>query len=197
MDVKKEEESFNLSQASSCDYSMSQFRSDEPAFVAKQEATYNEDDSALNDDDDNDNDNDNDNDDVDDDEDMPLAMRKRKHEPIDELDGPEDDDDIPLLARKKIKKESKEKKNKKKRVKEELDSYSSDKVNKKKIKKVSRETKINRPKGSEREKKICKHCEKQIWICCRRMKSNRRMYHPQNLRARAKRKKRRKFGDGE
>lgn len=138
VDIKKEDESFNnLSQASSCDYSMSQFRSDEPPFEVKNEQSYAEEDSTLNDDqdDDDENDNDNDNEDMDDDqEDIPLAMRKRKQEPVDQ--GEDDDDDVPLLARKKVKKEPKEKS--KKRVKEEVDDdYSSAKPKKKKIKKVA------------------------------------------------------------
>lgn len=139
VDIKKEDESFNnLSQASSCDYSMSQFRSDEPPFEVKNEQSYVEEDSTLNDDqdDDDENDNDNDNEDMDDDqEDIPLAMRKRKQEPVEDQ-GEDDDDDVPLLARKKVKKEPKEKS--KKRVKEEVDDdYSSAKPKKKKIKKVA------------------------------------------------------------
>ncbi|XP_030567545.1 DNA topoisomerase 1 [Drosophila novamexicana] len=161
VDVKKEEDNFDLSQASSCDYSMSQFRADEPSFVAKQEATYTEDDSALNDDDDDD---DNDNDNNDDDEDMPLAMRKRKQEPSDEMDGAEDDDDdIPLLARKKIKKETKDKKNKKKRPKEELDDeYGSAKPKKKKVKKEN-EIKAEPVSPTKRSRKDKKDEEEEVW----------------------------------
>lgn len=135
VEIKKEDDTMNdLSQASSCDYSMSQFRADEPAFEVKHEQTYVEDDSTMND---NDQDEDEEMDD-DDEEDLPLAMRKRKQEAPDSANGGghDDDDDIPLLARKKVKKESKEK-NKKKRVKEENeDDYGSVKPKKKKIKKV-------------------------------------------------------------
>ncbi|KAL7744966.1 hypothetical protein ACLKA6_007236 [Drosophila palustris] len=165
VDVKKEEESFNLSQASSCDYSLSQFRSDEPAFVAKQEATYTEEDSALNDDDDDDeNDNDNADGDGDDDEDVPLAIRKRKQEPVDVMDGGEDDDDIPLLARKKIKKESKDKKSKKKRVKEEIDDdYGSLKPPKKKKVKKESEIKAETTSPTKTSRKVKKEEEEEVW----------------------------------
>ncbi|XP_034119099.1 DNA topoisomerase 1 isoform X1 [Drosophila albomicans] len=162
VDVKKEEESFNISQASSCDYSLSQFRPDEPSFVAKQEQTYNEEDSALNDDDDDEDEGNNENDD---DEDVPLAIRKRKQEPVDDFDGgADDDDDIPLLARKKVKKESKEKKNKKKRIKEEIDDDYGQKVPKKKIKKESEikaEVMTTSPTKTSRKGK--KDEEEEVW----------------------------------
>jgi len=136
VDIKKEDDSFNnLSQASSCDYSMSQFRADEPPFEVKHEQSYAEDDSTMN----NNDQDENDPEEMDDDEeDLPLAMRKRKQEAPDQADRgmDDDDDDIPLLARKKVKKEPKEK-SKKKRVKEEAeDDYGSVKPKKKKIKKV-------------------------------------------------------------
>jgi len=140
VDIKKEEESFNnLSQASSCDYSMSQFRADEPPFVVKHEQSYAEEDSTMNY-----NDHDDDADEMnDDEEDVPLAMRKRKQEATDRPDGGmdnDDDDDIPLLARKKVKKEKIKKESKeksKKRVKEEpSDDYGNVKPKKKKMKKV-------------------------------------------------------------
>ncbi|XP_030244302.1 DNA topoisomerase 1 [Drosophila navojoa] len=174
VDVKKEDDNFDLSQASSCDYSLSQFRSDEPEFVTKEEATYTEDD-----DDDNDNDNDNDtdkynnsnmnvdNEGEDEDEDMPLAMRKRKQEPSDEMDGngDDDDEDIPLLARKKMKKEEKDKKNKKKRPKVEVDDeYGSGKPKKKKVKK---ETEVKQEPSqtsqTKRSRKDKKEEEEEVW----------------------------------
>ncbi|XP_032308530.1 DNA topoisomerase 1 isoform X3 [Drosophila ananassae] len=162
VDIKKEDESFNnLSQASSCDYSMSQFRSDEPPFEVKNEQSYAEEDSTLNDDqdDDDENDNDNDNEDMDDDqEDIPLAMRKRKQEPVDQ--GEDDDDDVPLLARKKVKKEPKEKS--KKRVKEEVDDdYSSAKPKKKKIKKeLQAKTEVT---ASPTKRQKVKEEEEEVW----------------------------------
>ncbi|XP_022227051.2 DNA topoisomerase 1 isoform X1 [Drosophila obscura] len=174
MVIKKEDESFNLSQASSCDYSMSQFRADEPPFTLKQEdSTYNEEDSTMND---NDNDEDEemavDNDADEDEEDVPLAMRKRKQEAPDHShsssshrahhDGNDDDDDIPLLARKKVKKEHKEKSNKKKRIKEEADDeYGSSKHKKKKIKKESSEIKTEVVSPTKR--KGAKEEEEEVW----------------------------------
>ncbi|XP_046867297.1 DNA topoisomerase 1 isoform X2 [Drosophila willistoni] len=180
VDIKKEEDnSFNnLSQASSCDYSLSQFRSDEPSFETKHEQpSYAEEDSALQDDDYN-NDNDDDNDDnnengadeddeEDDEEDVPLAMRKRKQEPIaNNGDGYMDDynDDIPLLARKKIKKEPKEKSRKqKKRPKEELDDdYGSMKPKMKKVKKEP-EIKSETVSPTKRARKDKKDEEEEVW----------------------------------
>ncbi|KAH8355473.1 hypothetical protein KR084_011283, partial [Drosophila pseudotakahashii] len=163
VDIKKEDESFNnLSQASSCDYSMSQFRADEPAFEVKQEQSYAEEDSTMND---NDQDEEADADpeemDDDDEEDVPLAMRKRKQEAPDQADGgmDDDDDDIPLLARKKVKKEPKEKSKKNKRVKEEADDeYGSVKPKKKKIKKVKTEV-VSSP--TKRQK--VKEEEEEVW----------------------------------
>ncbi|XP_030377996.1 DNA topoisomerase 1 [Scaptodrosophila lebanonensis] len=148
-EIKKEEESFNLSQASSCDYSMSQFRADEPPFVLKQEATYTEDDSALND-----------FGEVDDEEDVPLAMRKRK-QVINDDEEENDDDDIPLLARKRIKKEAKEK-NKKKRPKEEFDDENgSTKPKKKKVKKEPSDIKAELVSPTKRKNK--KEEEEEVW----------------------------------
>ncbi|KAH8247953.1 hypothetical protein KR038_010870, partial [Drosophila bunnanda] len=164
VEIKKEDTSLNnLSQASSCDYSMSQFRADEPPFEVKHESTYVEDDSTMND-----NDQDQDEDaDMDDEEDVPLAMRKRKQdvfEPSNGGDGgQDDDDDIPLLARKKIKKEAKEK-NKKKRIKEEADDdYGSVKPKKKKIKKVKTEnvSPTKRQKIKEEEEEVWRWWEEE------------------------------------
>ncbi|XP_037727653.1 DNA topoisomerase 1 isoform X1 [Drosophila subpulchrella] len=160
VDIKKEDESFNnLSQASSCDYSMSQFRADEPPFEVKHEQSYAEEDSTMNN---NDQDEENDHEEMDDDEeDLPLAMRKRKQEAPDQADGGmDDDDDIPLLARKKVKKEPKEK-SKKKRVKEEAeDDYGSVKPKKKKIKKEA-EAKTEVVSPTKRQK--VKEEEEEVW----------------------------------
>ncbi|XP_017001462.2 DNA topoisomerase 1 isoform X2 [Drosophila takahashii] len=173
VDIKKEDESFNnLSQASSCDYSMSQFRADEPAFEVKHEQSYAEEDSTMNDNDqDEEADNepeemDNDNEEEDDDEeDVPLAMRKRKQEAPDQADGgmDDDDDDIPLLARKKVKKEPKEKSKKNKRVKEEPDDeYGSVKPKKKKIKK-EHEIKTEVVSSSPTKRQKVKEEEEEVW----------------------------------
>ncbi|KAH8391435.1 hypothetical protein KR200_006387, partial [Drosophila serrata] len=165
VEIKKEDTSLNnLSQASSCDYSMSQFRADEPPFEVKHESTYVEDDSTMND---NDQDQDEDADMDDDEEDVPLAMRKRKQEVLEPSNGGggghDDDDDIPLLARKKIKKEAKEK-NKKKRVKEEADDdYGSVKPKKKKIKKIKTEnvSPTKRQKIKEEEEEVWRWWEEE------------------------------------
>ncbi|XP_039497024.1 DNA topoisomerase 1 isoform X2 [Drosophila santomea] len=159
VDIKKEDESFNnLSQASSCDYSMSQFRADEPPFEVKQEQSYVEEDSTMNY-----NDQEDEPDEMDDDEeDVPLAMRKRKQEAPDHGDGGMDDDDIPLLARKKVKKEKIKKESKeksKKRVKEEpSDDYGSAKPKKKKLKK---EPEVVSP--TKRQKTKVKEEEEEVW----------------------------------
>ncbi|XP_039229435.1 DNA topoisomerase 1 isoform X2 [Drosophila yakuba] len=161
VDIKKEDESFNnLSQASSCDYSMSQFRADEPPFEVKNEQSYVEEDSTMNY-----NDQEDEPEEMDDDEeDVPLAMRKRKQEAPDHGDGgmDDDDDDIPLLARKKVKKEKIKKESKeksKKRVKEEpSDDYGSAKPKKKKLKK---EPEVVSP--TKRQKTKVKEEEEEVW----------------------------------
>ncbi|XP_043659926.1 DNA topoisomerase 1 isoform X4 [Drosophila teissieri] len=161
VDIKKEDESFNnLSQASSCDYSMSQFRADEPPFEVKHEQSYVEEDSTMNY-----NDQEDETEAMDDDEeDVPLAMRKRKQEAPDRGDGgmDDDDDDIPLLARKKVKKEKIKKESKeksKKRVKEEpSDDYGSAKPKKKKMKK---EPEVVSP--TKRQKTKVKEEEEEVW----------------------------------
>ncbi|XP_017115033.1 DNA topoisomerase 1 isoform X2 [Drosophila elegans] len=156
VDIKKEDESFNnLSQASSCDYSMSQFRSDEPPFEVKHEQSYTEEDSNINDQyDEAENEMD------DDEEDVPLAMRKRKQEEPDQADGGMDDDDIPLLARKKIKKEHKDKTKKKRVMMEAGDEYDIVKPKKKKIKQES-VVKIETVSPTKRQK--IKEEEEEVW----------------------------------
>uniref|UniRef100_A0A1I8M5L5 DNA topoisomerase I n=1 Tax=Musca domestica TaxID=7370 RepID=A0A1I8M5L5_MUSDO len=174
---------FDVSQASSCDYSMSQFKEDEPAFVAKEEASYNEDDSQEMDQDESQEQNyDDNNEDEDDDEDMPLAARKSKqqHQVIqeeedDEEDIPlakrkikaeedEDDEDVPLLARKKPKKE-KSKEKKKKRVKEEEDDYTE--VKPKKSKKTAAPTASVKTETASPTKRVKKEKkaeeEEEVW----------------------------------
>ncbi|KQS30319.1 DNA topoisomerase 1 isoform X2 [Drosophila erecta] len=160
VDIKKEDESFNnLSQASSCDYSMSQFRADEPPFEVKHEQSYVEEDSSMNY-----IDQDDEGEEMDDEEDVPLAMRKRKPEATDRSDGgmDDDDDDIPLLARKKVKKEKIKKESKektKKRVKDEPnDDYGSAKPKKKKMKK---EPEVVSP--TKRQKAKVKEEEEEVW----------------------------------
>lgn len=110
-----------MSEASSCDYSMSQFRADESAFYIKSEAPEGDDDSqesAFG----------NDTLDSQDDEDVPIAQRKKIKREISD-----DEDEMPLTARKKPKTEKKEKKIKREPSDDEEDDY--DKPKKKKIKK--------------------------------------------------------------
>lgn len=171
---REDERSFNVSQASSCDYSMSQFREDEPPFVAKEETSYKED-SNMKYDDEESPEEEYKPEEEDEDEDMPLAMRKAKSretpqeqmdEDEDEEDIPlakrkmkieeeeDDDEDVPLLARRKPKKESKSKSKdkKKKRVKEEEDDYADEKP-KKKIKKENKAVKTETVSPTKRVKK--------------------------------------------
>ncbi|KAM7350668.1 DNA topoisomerase 1 isoform 1-T3 [Cochliomyia hominivorax] len=184
--IKHEEDiKFNLSQASSCDYSMSQFRDDEPPFVVKEEASYQED--VKYEDEDTQEDEykpeEEEEEDEDEDEDMPLAMRRAKsrgtpQERMDEddeedvplakrkakIEEEDDDEDVPLLARKKPKKESKSKDKKKKRVKEEDDEYAAEKP-KKKVKK-EKNTSVNTETASptKRVKKEKKEQEEEeVW----------------------------------
>lgn len=112
-----------ISETSSCDYSMSQFRADESAFYIKSEAAEADDDnsqeSAFG----------NDTLDSQDDEDVPIAQRKKIKREISD-----DEDEMPLTARKKQKTEKKEKKIKREPSDgDEEDDY--DKPKKKKIKK--------------------------------------------------------------
>ncbi|XP_016973494.1 DNA topoisomerase 1 isoform X2 [Drosophila rhopaloa] len=158
VEIKKEESFNNLSQASSCDYSLSQFRSDEPPFEVKHEQSYAEDDSTMND-----NEQYEEPEEMDEDEeDVPLAMRKRKQEAPDQAHGgmDDDDDDIPLLARKKPKKESKEKKSKK-RVKEEADDMYAN-VKPKKIK-IKKEAEVKTEAVSPAKRQKIKEEEEEVW----------------------------------
>lgn len=119
-----------ISETSSCDYSMSQFRPDESAFSIKGEANDDSQESAYIDERDGVNFNNILNDNQDDDEDVPIAQRKKiKRELSDD-----DEDDVPLTARKKVKSEKKEKKIKRQPSDEEEDNE-YDKPKKKKIKK--------------------------------------------------------------
>lgn len=166
--VKIEEQSFNASQASSCDYSLTQFNKDEPPFEVKSEAETCGDDGAMEEDDE---------DDVplckrrsncliaddEDEEDVPLA--KRKVTKFEE----ESEEDVPLIARKKSKKDSKKDKQKakadkkKRKIKEEDGGdYSSERPNKKKVKKGEMKTEKSTPvKGVKREKKVEE--EPEVW----------------------------------
>lgn len=185
--VKREEDrSFNVSQASSCDYSISQFQEDEPAFIAKEEVSTPEDGFLKEEEDEEmpvevqveD-------EDEDEDEDMPLAMRRTKsrqsaqeneEEDEDEEDVPlakrkikaedddDDDEDVPLLARKKPKKEakSKSKDKKKKRIKEE--EYDEEEYEEKppsKVKKVVKAEPVSPNKRVKKEKK--NEEEDEVW----------------------------------
>lgn len=112
-----------ISEASSCDYSMSQFRADESAFSIKNEAAEADDDSqesAFGN---------NDTLDSQDDEDVPIAQRKKIKREISD-----DEDEMPLTARKKPKTEKKEKKIKRE-PSDDDEENDYDKPKKKKIKK--------------------------------------------------------------
>lgn len=113
-----------ISEASSCDYSMSQFRADESQFSIKGEADDESQESAIFAADGNDMLDSQE----DDDEDMPIAQRKKVKRELSD----DDEDDMPLTARKKTKTEKKEKKIKREPSDDE-DDY--DKPKKKKIKK--------------------------------------------------------------
>lgn len=173
--VKREEErSFNVSQASSCDYSLSQFQEDEPAFVAKQENSSQEDGFIKEDDDedmkevkqeegDEDEDVKLEEDDNDDDEDMPLAMRKTKSRQDDEED--DEMEDIPLAKRKiKVKIEEEEEEDDdedlpllaRKKPKKESKSKSKDK----KKKRIKEEEEDDDDMYDEKPKKKIKKAEK-------------------------------------
>lgn len=143
----------NLSQASSCDYSMSQFKADEPPFEIKEEAPFDDDSPMFKQEDPME----------DEEDDIPLFKRKSNaraaaiNEEEDEEDIPlvkrrmknevESDEDVPLLSRKKSKKESKkdkektkaDKKKKRQIKEEEEDDYDVGKPTKKKTKKVFKE----------------------------------------------------------
>ncbi|XP_055841696.1 DNA topoisomerase 1 isoform X2 [Episyrphus balteatus] len=151
----KREEVFNMSQASSCDYSMSQFKKDEPQFDIKEEASDNENEAnasgnnrqEIMDMEDEDVDplsipNSNsikEEEEEDDDDDVPLMKRKSTAINVDE----DSEEDVPLLQKKKqkVSKKEKEKKVEKKKdkkvkreIKDEEDDY-DEKPLKKKIKK--------------------------------------------------------------
>lgn len=113
-----------MSETSSCDYSMSQFRADESAFSIK--AEINDDSRGIGDYAGNDT-----IESQDDDDDVPIAQRKKIKRELAVVDG--DEDDMPLTARKKPKTEKKEKKIKREISDDEEDDY--DKPKKKKIKK--------------------------------------------------------------
>ncbi|XP_067640590.1 DNA topoisomerase 1 isoform X2 [Eurosta solidaginis] len=172
---KVEESNINISQASSCDYSMSQFKEDEPDFIVKEEAEVSGEEEPEQNTAECEEDDDEDiplakrkantqvrdplDDDVDDEEDIPLAKRKIKTD-IEE----DDDEDVPLLARKKVKKEasSGKSKNKKKRIKEEYeeDDYEESKPKNKKTKKV--EVKQETASPAKRKKKQDEE-EEEVW----------------------------------
>ncbi|XP_030755185.1 DNA topoisomerase I, mitochondrial [Sitophilus oryzae] len=159
---KETENHNNLSQASSCDYNMSQFDKNESCFensdeekVKKEEESQDEDFKPPKEEPE------------DSDEDVPLASRlghnKRKLESDPEED---DDDDVPLMARKKVKQEKKEEKKKKKKKRE--DSDIEDDFEEKKKKKVKKEKKVKvevkqeeSPKKGGRKKK--EEEQQEVW----------------------------------
>lgn len=113
-----------ISEASSCDYSMSQFKNDESAFSLKGEADDKSQESMCFERDGNDTLDGQE----DDDEDIPIGHRRRIKREISD-----DEDEMPLTARKRPKTEKKENKIKRELCDDEDDEY--DKPKKKKIKK--------------------------------------------------------------
>ncbi|XP_055910176.1 DNA topoisomerase 1 isoform X2 [Eupeodes corollae] len=173
------DEGFNMSQASSCDYSMTQFKKDEPPFDIKEEASDNENDVDVSG---NNNQQDimevdgdvdpltitsnsiKEEEEEDDDDDVPLMKRK----PPAELE--DSDEDVPLLQKKKqkVSKKDKEKKNDKKKekkvkreIKEEEDDY-DEKPLKKKIKKENA-TAVQATPTKKRGRAGVKEEEPEVW----------------------------------
>lgn len=124
-------ERLDLSQNSSCDYSLSQFKDEESSLPVKSENESYEENNFVEfkgepDEEDYENE--------ESEEDVPLSKRKKVES--------DSEDDAPLIARKKIKTEKKDKK--KKRVKEESD-YDEDESDYGKKKKVKRESSMSTP----------------------------------------------------
>ncbi|XP_050306633.1 DNA topoisomerase I, mitochondrial isoform X2 [Anthonomus grandis grandis] len=128
----------NVSQASSCDYNMSQFdknesqfemsegEEDQPQTNAHSQAEEEEYKPVKEEPEESD-----------DEEDMPLAARAQNKRKIDEDEEEDDDDDVPLMARKKVKKE--EKKKKKKKLESDYEDDEEEDFVPKKKKKVKKE----------------------------------------------------------
>lgn len=174
----RQDEMFNASQASSCDYSMTQFKKDEPPFDIKEEASDNENDSPSNNHQ-NEMDVDGDADPLsipnshsikeedeeeedDDDDDVPLMKRKSTAADMDDSE-----DDVPLLQKKKQKVSKKEKKVDKKKdkkvkreIKDEDDDY-DEKPLKKKIKKETPTT--SQASSTKRKSKAADEEEREVW----------------------------------
>ncbi|XP_066261662.1 DNA topoisomerase I, mitochondrial [Euwallacea similis] len=148
----------NLSQASSCDYNLSQFSKgestfenseDDQGYSEAQDESQDEDFKPAKEEEDSE-------------EDMPLQVRNkaaRINQNKRKLDEDEDDeeDDVPLMSRKKIKKEKEQKKKKKKHIDSDEDEYEDCKPQKKKKvkkEKIKQETiKEESPKKGGRKKK--------------------------------------------
>ncbi|XP_055591716.1 DNA topoisomerase I, mitochondrial-like isoform X1 [Uranotaenia lowii] len=180
-EIKKEEETFDVSQASSCDYSMSQFRPDETPFVIKEEALDPLANSACDDEDGEEEPQEQSTisapvkQESDSEDDVPLSKRKKK----------DDDDDFDGSHKKKKikteKKDKKEKKKKKRAAEEDLDDDDEEDYGaaKKKIKKeknkvvaktkvktevkkeVSSPTKGGRKKKEEEQQEVWKWWEEE------------------------------------
>ncbi|XP_060517379.1 DNA topoisomerase I, mitochondrial isoform X1 [Cylas formicarius] len=154
----------NFSQASSCDYNMSQFDRNESAFEYSDEERN----GNLENSQDEDFKVKQEKQEEDSEEDIPLASRmsnsKRKLESEEEED---DEDDVPLMARKKIKKEKsvkKEKSKKKRDLSEDEDVYCKPEK-KKKIKKEKGKVKqeIKTENESPKKKKKKEEDEQEVW----------------------------------
>ncbi|XP_025831306.1 DNA topoisomerase I, mitochondrial [Agrilus planipennis] len=137
--IKEEADDFNNdSTASSCDYSLSQFK-DEPQFTDAEEEADDPQRGVKKEQ-------------YDDDDDLPLAncsknSMKRK------IESEDDDDDVPLAKRTKIKKE-KDKEKKRKRTEDDETEYKPIKKEKKdkKVKKETLDISPNLKKGSKKKK---------------------------------------------
>lgn len=148
--IKSEKEALDVSQASSCDYSMSQFKADESQFIIKAEQSDNDDKVDGADDESQDCSYANNSNnaikvernpvaDDEDEDDIPIAKRQKliKKKPKSEDD---DEEDIPLTARKKVKTEKKKAKKKKH---QETDEEDEEEYNERpKNKKIKKEKKI-------------------------------------------------------
>lgn len=136
-DAKLQQKCYVDVSQSSCDYSLSQFRSDEPSFHIKAEASDDDDNSRFGSNYKNLNETDVKHstaiiEQSDDEEDIPIAARKKMKREVSE-----DEEDVPLAARKKVKTEKKAKK--KKREQSDCDDEEEDHDEKPKKKKVKKE----------------------------------------------------------
>lgn len=178
--MQKSEEVFNMSQASSCDYSMTQFKKDEPPFDIKEEASDNE--TSGNNQNEMDVDEDplnitnhqsnamikKEEEDDEDDEDDDVPLIKRKSTVVDMDDS---DEDMPLLQKKKQKVSKKEKekekkadKKKEKKVKREIKEEEDDHDEKPLKKKIKKEPTVTETSPTKKRGKAgVKQEEPEVW----------------------------------